>query len=379
MLDNKPLVAVDIRELADPHPAGKTTVLKFVLRELFCRSLVWRPILYSRELVVNSARPNQAFTRIIRGVSGFRPIELAADMKKSGAKLAVFPTGYIVTPFIRIPYVLFVYDLVAFTKYAKTLPIRTRLAERFLLPLAARKAVQILAISEFTKQELIRILKIPAAKITVFPLAADQAFRPAIDQPKGYLAELKERYKLPDRFYLFVGTIEPRKNIYRILQAHQALPPEIRNQVPLFLVGKQGWLKDSIGKLINKYGASATVRHLSYIPFKDLPGFYNLATACVYPSLYEGFGLPALEAMSSGCPVVTADCSSLPEVVGEAAIKVNPLDVSAISAAMQEIVENQTLREEMIKKGFVQAKKFTWQEAAKVVDEVITNQATKSD
>lgn len=368
----KPRVAIDVRELANPHRAGKVNVLYFMLRELLARKLTWEPILYGRTPITDPPIPAGVDQRKIAGLPGLRAWWLARDIERQQAALAIFPTGYHVAPFMRRPYILFVYDLAAFSPYAGTLPWRTRWAERIGLSIAVRSSAHIVAISEFTKRELIERFHIPAGKVTVIPLAADAAFRPSRRTSKERLTTLRKRYNLPSNFLLFVGTLEPRKNISRLLAAYAMLPRELRKQYPLLLVGKDGWLSEPLEKMIGRFELKQQVRQLSYVPFADLPGFYQMATALVYPSLYEGFGLPPLEAMASGCPVITSNISSLPEVVGDAALTVNPEKTEELSAAMAKIITDAKLRDSLRQKGLARARLFSWTKAAQIVDEVIS-------
>lgn len=365
----KPIVAIDIRELAHKR-AGKANVVYFILQELLAKPRRWRPLLYSHLPITDPVLPKWATPRLIGGLRGLRAYWMARDMERQRVDLAIFPTGYIATPWMRRPYLLVVYDLVAFSRYGGTLPFKVRWMERLLLPLAARKAVHILAISEFTKQELISRLGIAPEKITVFSLAANRDFHPITPTDASALAEVRERYALPEEFLLYVGTLEPRKNIEGLIRAYHDLPATLK-KAPLILVGKTGWLPEPLPKILARLGATDEVRHLDYVDFADLPRLYNLATATVYPSFYEGFGLPTLEAMAAGCPVITSRGSSLDEVVGDAALVVDPSDTRAITEAMSRMLTDSKLRQELRAKGLQRARLFSWERGAQTVNEVI--------
>lgn len=367
----KPIVAWDAREIVGKR-AGKGNTVYFVLKELLARDLSWTPLLYSKSSIIDPKLPPTVISRLIGGVRGFRFPWLAGDMARAGAHLAIIPTGYQVTPFMRIPYVLIVYDLVAFSSYARFLPWTTRWVERLMLPWAARHAKHIFVISEFTKLELNRKLGIETEKMTVMPLAADQNFCPAKEDDHLTLEKVKETYHLPDQFMLFVGTLEPRKNIAGLIRAYHTLSEDFKQATPLILVGRAGWLDQPVKQMISQAGEEKNIQQLDYVPLSDLPHLYQLATVCVYPSFYEGFGLPPLEAMACGCPVITSNVTAIPEVVGEAATLVDPNNDTMLARAMEEVVSNHKLRQDLRARGLKQAALFSWQKTADIIDRKIS-------
>ncbi|MBN1135196.1 MAG: glycosyltransferase family 4 protein, partial [Anaerolineae bacterium] len=167
---------------------------------------------------------------------------------------------------------------------------------------------------------------------------------------------------LPDRFILFVGTLEPRKNIARLIQAYAQLPGA---RPPLFFVGGKGWFYDEVFALVERLNLGAEVRFVGYVPIDELPWWYNAAQMLVYPSLYEGFGLPPLEAMACGTPVVVSTASSLPEVVGQAGLLVDPTDTQGLATAMDQCLNDLDLRARMKALGLAQAAVFSWRETAR--------------
>jgi glycosyltransferase involved in cell wall biosynthesis len=175
------------------------------------------------------------------------------------------------------------------------------------------------------------------------------------------VTEFRRQRDLPDRFILFVGTLEPRKNVTCLIDAYARLP---RSRPPLMLLGGKGWLYDEIFALVEKLDLQDEVNFVGYVPVEELPLWYNAAILFVYPSLYEGFGLPPLEAMACGTPVVVSDASSLPEVVGQAGLLANPTRSEALAEAMAQVLENPDLQVEMGAAGLARAQGFSWRRTA---------------
>lgn len=376
MKPNLPLIAVDLRDAAGQR-AGKGNVAYYLMEELLKRDLPWRFDLYSKQTIEDlRVDPPHRF-RSIEGRSGFRMLWLANEIKRSGAMLSVFPTGYQIAALMalqRQPYILIVHDLVAFTRFRRLVRTGTRLAEQFLLPFAARHAAGIVTVSTFTKQELLKTIRgLDETKIHVMHLAAHPRF--LNQQPTAGLVKLCRKYELPDQFVLFIGTLEPRKNIEGMLSAYHRLPQGLKGQFPFVLVGKVGWLAEDFDTLRTRLAPGDPIRHITYIGDQELPGFYQLASVFLYPSFYEGFGLPPLEAMASGCPVLVSNAGSLPEVVGEAGLTVDPNSPPEMSHALETILEDAELRSRLGRRGRTRARAFTWTKAgdifAKVVSDVI--------
>ena len=227
---------------------------------------------------------------------------------------------------------------------------------------AVQRADHILADSHATKSDLVSLLDVPAEKVTVVHLAADPVFHPLAESDTRRIAA---RYGLEPGYVLAVGTLEPRKNLTGLLQAYRLLIDMEATTAPLVLVGGKGWLYDDVFERVEVLHLGGRVRFLHDVPDADLPALYNAAGVLTTPSFYEGFGLPALEAMSCGTPVVVADRASLPEVVGEAGILVDPDDPGDIARALARVVADESLRARMRELGLVQASTFTWERAAK--------------
>lgn len=233
---------------------------------------------------------------------------------------------------------------------------------------AIRKAVHLIAISENTKKDIIERFAVPADRISVTPLAASPEFYPREDE--GQQAAIREKYGIRSSFLLYTGTLEPRKNLPRLLDAFARLPASYRREYTLVLAGVKGWKFGPILEKLRSPELKDSVLLTGYVDRQDLPVLMSAAAGFVYPSLYEGFGLPPLEAMSCGTPVITSRVSSLPEVVGDAAILVDPESVDEIAGAMKQLLDDRELGARLRRMGLEQARRFTWQHTAQLTLEV---------
>jgi glycosyltransferase involved in cell wall biosynthesis len=228
---------------------------------------------------------------------------------------------------------------------------------------AIERADQLIAVSESTRRDLIEWMHAPADRITVTPEAADPDFARVTD--RAQLERVRRRYDLPERFVLFLGAMEPRKNLLRLLDAWAALKPAIRRETWLVVAGADGWLNDGVRARVDALGLEDRVRFTGYIEAGDVAALYSLATVFAYPSLWEGFGLPVLEAMACGTPVLTSDVSSLPEVAGDAAVLVSPTDVNAIADGLTRLLDDAALRSDLAARGLRRAAAFSWERCAR--------------
>ncbi len=228
------------------------------------------------------------------------------------------------------------------------------------VPRAVRRADCVLADSENTRQDVIQLLCVPADRVRTIYCGVEARFRPIDDG--AALARVRARYNLPAHFVLSLGTIQPRKNYAKLIAAFARLQID---GLSLVIVGAKGWLYERIFQTAVDLGLGERVLFPGFVNDVDLPAIYNLADIFAFPSLYEGFGLPPLEAMACGTPVITANNSSLPEVVGDAALLVDASDVTAISAAIETLVDDTPLRRDLIARGLRRAAQFTWRKAAR--------------
>ncbi|HSH31495.1 MAG TPA: glycosyltransferase family 1 protein [Candidatus Saccharimonadales bacterium] len=221
---------------------------------------------------------------------------------------------------------------------------------------AAKAADKLLAISRFTKQSVVSQYGVDPSKIEVVYLQADPKFFDHSEPVK--MAQVRQQYQLPKQFVLAMGGTEPRKNAATVIKAHQGLPDHLRQSFPLMITGAK-WHNREVDLQDDPY-----VCLTGFVEEADLPTLYQLAALFIFPSLYEGFGMPVLEAMASGTPVVTSATTSLPEVAGKAAVLVDPQDTASLTAAIQECLDKPTKLSEMRQAGYEQLKNFSWHAAA---------------
>ena len=236
---------------------------------------------------------------------------------------------------------------------------------------SVKKAKGVFTISQASKDDIIKEYGIPGYRIAVT--------YPGIKKAEGIrykelsMEELREKYGIKKDYILFVGTLQPRKNVSRSIEAFSKLNQDIE----LVIIGKKGWLYEEILVAPKKYKVENKVKFLDSVPDEDLPCFYKNALCFVLPSLYEGFGLPVLEAMEYGCPVITSNISSLPEAGGDAALYVDPQSTDDLKKSLELVINDKKLREKLIKKGYEQVKKFSWEKTARETLKVITKIANE--
>lgn len=241
---------------------------------------------------------------------------------------------------------------------------------------AVRRAALILTVSEFTRHEVAHFFQWPLERVWAAPLAGAAEFHP---RAPDTLAPCLARYGLvPGGYSLFVGTIEPRKNIDRLLDAYSLLPPGLRRRWPLILAGDRGWRSAGIHARMAAAREEGWGRYLGFVPAADLPVLYAGARLFVYPSLYEGFGLPVIEAMASGVPVVCSNAASLPEVAGAAAALCDPDDVEGLSRLLRRGLEDGPWRAEARDRGLAQAGQFSWRRCAATTISAYQSALTRS-
>ena len=232
-----------------------------------------------------------------------------------------------------------------------------------MLPRFMQRADAIIAVSESTRRDALRLMGIPPEKVTVIYEGVNQAFRPLKDAVR--LEEVRARYNLPPRFILYLGTIEPRKNIQMLLDAYHGLLGRDGEAPALVIAGRKGWLFQPVFDRVRELGLEARVHFTDYISPRDTPALLNAAEVFVFPSLYEGFGLPPLEAMACGTPVICSNAASLPEVVGDGGILIDPRDVGALVEALERVLSDENLRRDLRARGLAQASRFSWESAAR--------------
>lgn len=309
--------------------------------------------------IVRQTRPHTPLIRI--------PLTLSAELRKN--PVDVLHVQFTAPPFAPCPVVVSIHDL-SFEHLPETFNRRSRAQLRLTVRRTARKASHILALSEHAKADIVATYGIPPARVTTIPLAAGDRFRPITDERE--LQRVRHTYGIAGDYILTVGSIQPRKNLGRLISAYARL----RKRAPsgeypkLVIVGRQAWLFGETLRAIRESGFSDSIILTGYVPDDDLPAIYSGARCFVYPSFFEGFGLPPLEAMKCGVPVIAGNRTSLVEVVGDAGVLVDPLDPDAIAAGLSQVLNDPGLREELSVKGLNRSHLFKWRDTAKRTLEV---------
>lgn len=270
-------------------------------------------------------------------------------------------TDHLLPPFNKTKTIFTLHDLIFKFFPAYHLPLNRNFL-RIMLPRFLRRADAVIAVSESSKRDAMTLYHLPPEKITVIYEGVNPALHPIADSQ--HLAAVRARYAKNQPFILCVSTIEPRKNISALVDALKILRARGLAQ-RLLIAGRTGWLYQATFDHVRETGMASQVDFLDYVPDDDLPALLSACDAFVFPSLYEGFGLPPLEAMACGAPVVCSNTSSLPEVAGAAALLINPRDVREIANAIERVVTDRALRDELRAKGIAQAQKFSWERAAR--------------
>jgi alpha-1,3-rhamnosyl/mannosyltransferase len=273
----------------------------------------------------------------------------------------------------KTPVVATVHDLIPFI-HPEWSSSESRRIKNILFKKTITWADHIITVSEYSRNDILNYFNLSEEKISVTPEGVDPVYFEHI--PEKHLNKVLDRYQLKEGFFLFIGTLQPRKNLERIIEAHNLLPDDIRKNHPLVIVGREGWC---VEELLPKLMAKQEQREafwLKYLPQDDVLALLKKAKALVFASLYEGFGLPVLEAFASRCPVIASNTTSLPEVAGDAAYLVNPLDVDAIKEALELFVSDSDIVSEKVELGVSQAQKFTWEACAKKTLDVYTKVIT---
>ena len=271
--------------------------------------------------------------------------------------------NYLVPPRIKGKVITTVHD-VTYLRYPETVKARTLYSLRWRLRRSIERSDHILTVSEFTKRELQQLLNIPEEKISVIPNAA------VFSENAADFGDVSKKYGFDGPYILYVGTVEPRKNLVRLLHAFEQLKTERNIPHCLVLAGGNGWNNADIYQAAKDSKYADQIHFTGYVTEEEKSGLYRHADVFVFPSLYEGFGIPPLEAMHWGCPVVTSNAASLPEVVGDAAELVDPFDETDIARGIWNILSDEAYASELVDRGKRQAEKFTWEDSAKKLTEI---------
>lgn len=290
------------------------------------------------------------------------PITLVAELRRHPVDL--LHVQYTAPPLTPCPIVSTIHDL-AFEHLPETFKRRSWMQLRLTVRHTARRAAHIITVSDYSRRDIIETYKVEPERISSIRLAAPTNFAPVEDERK--LRHVRERYDIEGEYILAVGSIQPRKNLVRLIAAYADLR-RARPQAKLpqlVLVGKRAWLYGETLRAVEEYGLSGLTVFTGYVSEADLQALYTGALCFVYPSYFEGFGLPPLEAMQCGAPVVVGNRTSLPEVVGDAGLLVDPFDERALRSAIERLIDDDSLRKELRAKGLERARKFSWRDTAR--------------
>lgn len=303
---------------------------------------------------LRSTRPHTPLIRI--------PLTLGAELRKN--PVDVLHVQFTSPPFAPCPVVVSIHDL-SFEHLPETFKRRSKMQLRLTVRRSARRAAQVIALSQHGRTDLIDTYGLDPGRVSAIPLAAPAHFGPVKDEKE--LQRVRQTYGIEGDYILSVGSIQPRKNLPRLVAAFSRLrQAEPEGKLPqLVIVGKCAWLYEETLRAIKELRLSNSVVLTGYVPESDLPALYSGAACFVYPSYFEGFGLPPLEAMKCGAPVIVGNRTSLPEVVGDAALLVDPFEVDDIAAAIKKVISDPDLQSQLSVKSLLRARLFDWRETAR--------------
>jgi glycosyltransferase involved in cell wall biosynthesis len=289
------------------------------------------------------------------------PLTLSRELRKN--PVDVLHVQFTSPPFAPCPVVVSIHDL-SFEHLPETFKRRSRMQMRLTVRRSARQAAQVIALSEHGRSDIINTYGLSADKVTAIPLAAPAHFQPVTDENE--LRRVRQTYGIEGDYILSVGSIQPRKNLRRLIAAYSNLRQRLPGvKLPqLVIVGKFAWLYEETLRAADEPKLGKSVLLTGYVPEKDLPALYSGALCFVYPSYFEGFGLPPLEAMKCETAVIVGNRTSLPEVVGDAGLLVDPFDIEDISAALAKLIEDSDFRTQLVIKGRERSRLFDWRETA---------------
>lgn len=317
----------------------------------------------NRHSEMDITKKKNIFRRIYNGIYDIFWMQVLLPIKLKQNKIDVlYCPAYLGPIFAPCPVVLTLFDM-NYKRYPQTCDFMFRKYLQFLLPITKKSAKKIITISEFSKSEIVSLLNIDPSKIEIILLGAHEKFRCNKNQIE--IEKVKTKYGISGDFILTVGTLEPRKNMAKLVDAFNIIKKDLNIKHKLVICGGKGWYYDNIFTTIKDNGLEKEIVFTGYVDDEDLPVLYSAADIFAFPSIYEGFGLPVLEAMSCGCPVVASNTSSIPEVTGDAAVLVTPFDSNDIAKGLLQVINNMDFKNELIKKGLERSKIFSWHSAAK--------------
>lgn len=301
---------------------------------------------------------------VLRPATPYLRIPISLPISAHRLRLDLLHVQYIAPPFCPMPFVTTIHDI-SFEHFPRFFTKHERVMFRWLIRDSARRARSVLTVSEYSRQDLMRSYGLGPERLVLTPNGVAENFRPIPASPER--DKRLRRYGIDSGYLLSVGALQPRKNLSRLIGAYLRFRERDEEQAcKLVVVGKKGWLYKDIFRSARHSRFVDDIIFTGYVADDDLPAIYSAASAFVYPSIFEGFGLPVLEAMACGVPVATSNCSSLPEVAGDAALSFDPLDEDAMTQSISRLVRDEALRERLRKSGLERAKKYSWDETARL-------------
>ena len=363
-------IAIDARKL---HDFGIGTYVRNLLRQLGRQDTSNEFVVFCREADCDAIEAFGPRFRAVAEKAGAYTIReqfaLPIALRRESAELFHAP-HYVLPPMTPCRSVVTIHDCIHL-RFPQYLPNKLGYAyARAQMWTATHKAARVITVSEASKRDILRYFHVPESRIDVIYNAIDDRFweGPGDDE----IARVRERYRLTDPFVLYAGNIKPHKNLERLIEAFNLLrqdQPTLSN-VQLLIIGDEISKYATLRRTVHRHKLHKHVRFFGFVPDQTLAALYRLADVFVFPSLYEGFGLPPLEAMASGTPVITSNVSSLPEVVGDAALMIDPYEPAAIADAMREVLTNADLRVDLRRRGLARAREFSWERSVARVREI---------
>ncbi len=361
-------IGIDVRKL---HDFGIGTYIRNLLRHLARLDRETEYVLLARPEDCAALRClGENFRTVPESAGNYsvaEQLKIPLALRRERVDLFHAP-HYVLPPLAARPSVVTIHDCIHLM-FPQYLPSRLAFAyARASITLAARRATRVLTVSESSKRDILKFVDVPPEKIDVIYNAYDERF--AVEPREEDVVRIRERYQLHDAFVLYAGNVKPHKNLGRLIEAFQLVRSRGLDHLKLVLIGDDISKYAALRRAVHQHQLHKYVRFLGYVPEETLAVMYRLAGVFVFPSLYEGFGLPPLEAMASGTPVVTSNVSSLPEVAGDAALLVDPYDPEAIAGGILKVLTDAGVRRELRQKGLARAREFSWEASVRRVREI---------
>ena len=361
-------IAIDARKLRD---FGIGTYIRNLLRHLARLDATTEFVVLCREqdcaFVTELGENFRAVTEPSRPYSLREQFAIPLELRRAGVNLFHAP-HYVLPPMTPCRSVVTIHDCIHL-RFPQYLPSRLGYAyARSSLWVAAHRSARVLTVSEASKRDILEYFRVPESKVTVIYNAIDERFHE--EPPADEVMRVQERYQLTDPFILYAGNIKPHKNLERLIEAFHMVRRGELEHIKLLIIGDEISKYATLRRAVHRYKLHKHVRFFGFVPDATLAILYRLARVFVFPSLYEGFGLPPLEAMASGTPVITSNLSSLPEVVGDAAMLIDPYQPDAIAGAMRRVLQDERLRDDLRERGLARVREFSWGRSVKRVREI---------